>query len=104
MFDENGEILKRELYVPYREEFDEETQQYKWTTTISWDAQREAAHKLFALGYDVRLHRHGWGSSCVGNDGPNGACVTFELTDAGETRIVDIVRNEAPEPDTTPVA
>jgi hypothetical protein len=104
MFDADGKLLVRNLYVPYKEEYAEDHGEIRWTTTISWDAQRDAGHKLFALGYDVRLHRHGWGGQCIGNDGPNGACVTFELTPEGETRIVPLVRDEEIAKDTTPVA
>lgn len=85
-------INVRNLFVPYHDEWDEKQQKYVTKTAISWEAQIEHATKLFRQGYSVRVHRHGWGSTCEPMSSPNGGCVYIDLTeDEDSTRLVPVI-------------
>lgn len=88
----------RNLFVPYTERFSEADQKYEYVTLISWEAQVESAYQLYRRGYDVAVHRHGYGSSCVGPASPFGACVGIELTVAGDLRTVVLISETESQP------
>jgi hypothetical protein len=76
----------RHLYVPSRE--------------ISWSAQVDRGVRLAGSGQPVRVHRHGYGSSCVLQgveieDGitPSEWCVEISLQDGQDTVSVLPVSN-----------